>query len=493
MMHTILGIFKKTVARPHTLVAAKPTRLTDLLAALMAAALLANSASAATVAIIDSGVDNEHAVIAPHMWVNSGEVIGNGRDDDWNAYVDDIFGWNFADQNPLIIDRSFLGSFTEFPYRFFEAQEKLLRGTITPEEQEWMRQAIAIRENQQELQKFGNFVHGTHVAGIVQSQSEDATIMALKIIPTVVKLPFSRTAALVEGFAKSNGAQVPLAADTPLKTREKLIKGLLFALAQAQGLIMGDVGKYLHRQNIAVANGSFGVSVRSAVGVITPVLRVLLGRPANDEEIQTYSRYFVSQVIKSQSVLADSSKDTLFVFAAGNDGTNNDTDGTSPANIKRDNTLAVAATNGVANLATFSNFGSEMVDVAAPGVAIRSISPGNEYLVLSGTSQAAPFVAGVATQIRSINPSLTPADTKKIIKETVEKIATLVGKVNTGGVVNPARAMRAAELSRSLELSQAIAQANTQLPQGSLSDIQAATTHSEADGKAHLVALPTGF
>ncbi len=488
-MHTILGIFKKTIARSRTLVGANPANLSAVLASVMTAVMLANPASAATVAIIDSGVDNEHPAIAPHMWANSGEVIGNGRDDDWNAYVDDIFGWNFADQNPLIIDRSFLGSFTEFPYRFFEAQEKLLRGTITPEEKEWMRQAIAIPENLKELQKFGNFVHGTHVAGIAQSQSQDATILALKIIPTVVKLPFSRSAAFVEGFAKSNGAQIPLGADTPSKTREKLIKGLLFALAQAQGLIMGDVGKYLHRQNIAVANGSFGVSVRSAEGVIKPVLRVLLGRPANDEEIQVYSGYFVNQVIKFQSVLADSSKDTLFVFAAGNDGTNNDTDGTSPANIKRDNTLAVAATNGVANLATFSNFGSEMVDVAAPGVAIRSISPGNEYLVLSGTSQAAPFVAGVATQIRSINPNLTPADTKKIIKETVEKIAALAGKVNSGGVVNPARAMRAAELSRSLELSQAIAQANSQVPQGSVSQIETFTTSDEA----RALAMPTGF
>jgi subtilisin family serine protease len=489
MMHNILGIFKKTIARSRTLVSARSTNLCGLLPAVM----LASSASAASVAIIDSGIDNEHPAIAPHMWVNSGEVIGNGRDDDWNAYADDIFGWNFADQNPLIIDRSFLGSFTDFPYRFFEVQEKLLRGTITPDEKEWMRQAIAIPENFKELQKFGNFVHGTHVAGIVQSQSEDASIMALKIIPTVVKLPFSRTTAFVKGFAKSNGANIPLAADSPVKTREKLLKGLLFALAQAQGLVMGDVGKYLHRQNIAVANGSFGVSVRSAENVIKPVLRVLLGRPANDEEIQTYSRYFVNQVIKSQGVLVDSSKDTLFVFAAGNDGTNNDTDGTSPANIKRDNTLAVAATNGPTNLAIFSNFGAEMVDVAAPGVAIRSTSPGNEYLVLSGTSQAAPFVAGVATQIRSINPSLSPADTKKIIKETVEKVATLAGKVNSGGVVNPTRALRAAELSRSLELSQAIVQANTQLPQGSGTELNTATTYSEADGKAHLVALPTGF
>ena len=81
-MHTILGIFKKTIARSRTLVRVHPVGLTAVLTVGMAAVTLANSASAATVAIIDSGVDNEHAALAPHIWVNSGEVIGNGRDDD---------------------------------------------------------------------------------------------------------------------------------------------------------------------------------------------------------------------------------------------------------------------------------------------------------------------------------------------------------------------------------------------------------------------------
>lgn len=485
MMHINLGMRKKNIARSCFFASANAA---GLMTTLMVA-WFSNSAFAASIAIIDSGVDNEHTVIAPQMWVNKGEIIGNGRDDDWNAYADDIFGWNFADQNPLIIDRSFLGSFTAFPYRFFEAQEKLLLGTISPEEREWMRQAVSVPENLKELQKFGNFVHGTHVAGIVQSKSPDATIMALKIIPTVIKPPLSRGFAFVQKYAQTSGAKLPLGPETPLNVREKLIEGLLFALAQAQGLIMGDVGKYLHRQNVAVANGSFGVSVLSAEGVIKPVLKVLLGRPATDEEIKIYSRHFVDQVIKAQSVLVDASKNTLFVFAAGNDGADNDLDGTSPANIKRENTLAVAATNGPTNLAIFSNFGATMVDLAAPGVAIRSTSPGNEYLVLSGTSQAAPYVAGVATQIRSINPKLSPSETKRILKETVENVAALMDKINSGGVVHAARALRAAELSRELSLSQAILQARDQFPQGSLAEVEGATYSDEAS----VVALPTGF
>lgn len=47
------------------------------------------------VAILDSGVDFNHEDLKPVMWVNSGEIPENGKDDDQNGYVDDIHGWNF--------------------------------------------------------------------------------------------------------------------------------------------------------------------------------------------------------------------------------------------------------------------------------------------------------------------------------------------------------------------------------------------------------------
>jgi subtilisin family serine protease len=47
------------------------------------------------VAVIDSGVDYLHEDLKEIMWVNPGEVPGNGKDDDGNGYADDINGWNF--------------------------------------------------------------------------------------------------------------------------------------------------------------------------------------------------------------------------------------------------------------------------------------------------------------------------------------------------------------------------------------------------------------
>lgn len=47
------------------------------------------------VAIIDQGIDPSHPELSANMWVNPGEIAGNGVDDDANGYVDDIYGWDF--------------------------------------------------------------------------------------------------------------------------------------------------------------------------------------------------------------------------------------------------------------------------------------------------------------------------------------------------------------------------------------------------------------
>ena len=52
-----------------------------------------------TLAIIDSGVDYDHEDLTANMWVNPGEVPGDGLDNDANGYIDDIHGWDFADND----------------------------------------------------------------------------------------------------------------------------------------------------------------------------------------------------------------------------------------------------------------------------------------------------------------------------------------------------------------------------------------------------------
>lgn len=55
------------------------------------------------VAVIDTGVDYNHDDLRANIWVNSGEIAGNGLDDDGNGYIDDLHGYDFAnnDSNPM--------------------------------------------------------------------------------------------------------------------------------------------------------------------------------------------------------------------------------------------------------------------------------------------------------------------------------------------------------------------------------------------------------
>ena len=47
------------------------------------------------VAVIDTGIDIDHEDLKDVIWINTGEIANNGKDDDKNGYVDDVYGWNF--------------------------------------------------------------------------------------------------------------------------------------------------------------------------------------------------------------------------------------------------------------------------------------------------------------------------------------------------------------------------------------------------------------
>ena len=95
------------------------------------------------------------------------------------------------------------------------------------------------------------------------------------------------------------------------------------------------------------------------------------------------------------AIKAAKAKGILFVAAAGNDGTNNDSAPHYPSNYQVDNVISVAAHTNQDTMASFTCYGKRTVHVAAPGHNILSTTPNNGYKVYSGTSMATPHVSGV--------------------------------------------------------------------------------------------------
>ena len=134
---------------------------------------------------------------------------------------------------------------------------------------------------------------------------------------------------------------------------------------------------------------------------------------------------------------------TLLVVAAGNNGENINKSPEYPASYDNGNILTVAASTAGDTLASFSNFGSEDVDVAAPGSDIFSTYLGGGYKTLSGTSMAAPLASGLASMLRKQASNATPGDLRKAIAKKVDKPSALKGKVVYDGRVNAAKALNA--------------------------------------------------
>jgi subtilisin family serine protease len=60
---------------------------------------LSKGSSDVSVAVIDTGVDYTHEELKDNIFINTGEIAGNGKDDDGNGFIDDVHGWNFAGKN----------------------------------------------------------------------------------------------------------------------------------------------------------------------------------------------------------------------------------------------------------------------------------------------------------------------------------------------------------------------------------------------------------
>ncbi|MBX2989016.1 MAG: S8 family serine peptidase [Bdellovibrionaceae bacterium] len=274
------------------------------------------------VAIIDTGLDSNHYVFRQtnSLWVNTREIPGNGIDDDFNGYVDDVSGWNFITNSP----------------NFFDDED-----------------------------------HGTHVAGIVLGATQNILAPQADLEPAKVRL-------MPLKFLDANGSGSTSAA----------ISAMYYAVNMGAKVI-----------NCSWGGGSYSRALHDAI---------------------TYAY----------------EHGVIVVTAAGNYSNNNDVTPMYPANYDVPSNLSVAATGDSDRLASFSNYGASKVQIGAPGVYVYSTLPGGYFLSLSGTSMAAPFVAGAAAMAAREAPNMSGYQLRSMMIGTADAVSYLSGKVSSSGRVN---------------------------------------------------------
>ena len=202
----------------------------------------------------------------------------------------------------------------------------------------------------------------------------------------------------------------------------------------------------------AVPNGDefdkdIALAIRYAVDNGASVINMSFGKGYSPNAKEVYEAFSYAD-----------SKGVLLVHAAGNDSKDVDVE----PNFPDDNVNFVEVSDtyirvgsltqnyGAKMVSGFSNYGQKNVDVFAPGSGIYATMPENEYDYNSGTSMAAPGVAGIAALVRSQYPKLTAAQVKQVI---VDSGLPLTTKVVVGGDAEDVRSF--SELSTSGKIANA--------------------------------------
>ncbi|TMU55117.1 S8 family peptidase [Flagellimonas algicola] len=407
------------------------------------------------VAVVDSGIDIEHEDLDGVLWTNKGERPNNGRDDDGNGYIDDIHGYNFLGEayneqleyvRMLRVGVGDASARAKARLKLDEAYPKALQNKQQYEQifqvvkgadeavkkelgksSYTKKELLSIEAKTEEMQQHvavltQMFTYGESIPSVMEELNEGITYFTDQVNYNLNKDFDGRQTV---GDNPYDFSDIKYGNGNPKNRVDTESHGThvagIIAAERNNGKGVNGVAKNVKIMSVrAVPNGDeydkdVALAIRYAVDNGAKIINCSFGKSFSPNAQWVYD-----------AIKYAASKDVLIVHAAGNDG--NDLDSPENPNYPNDHMFgameiannvitvgALTSSYGSKMVATFSNYGSQNVDVFAPGDAIYSTLPNNKYDFMGGTSMAAPAVAGVAALVRSYYPQLSAVQVKQII------------------------------------------------------------------------------
>ncbi len=331
----------------------------------------------------DSGVDT--AIFRPlgQLWTNDDEIPGNGLDDDDNGYVDDVHGVAYdLDSNKVREELYPIGDATEDEaslQRLVKGLGDIQYNVDTPEAGEVRQRMASLPQEQvkdflENLSAYGNYSHGTHVAGIAVEGNPFAKILVTRMTYGHELIPEEPT----------------------------------IAQAHRQAAMFLEVGQYFRDNGVRVVNMSWGGSVRG----IEQALEAN-GAGGTPEERKALAREIFLIGDKALRSTIANSPDILFVTSSGNSDNDVKFDEFYPSSYEYPNLLTVGAVDIAGDETSFTSLGK--VDVYGNGFEVESYVPGGNRIAYNGTSMSSPQVMNLAGKLLAKHPQLTVAELKALI------------------------------------------------------------------------------
>jgi subtilisin family serine protease len=434
------------------------------------------------IAVLDSGVDTLHEDLKAVLWHNPKEVPGNGKDDDGNGYVDDVYGWNFLGNKSgemvvkassemariyhrykdkyegKVIDSTKLSNEEKVQYAMWKQAAK----NITPTADEQINVAFLemalgsikrynnlLKEDMHKDEFTVSDLQAYQPVTAAARQAKNGYLGYMKLL--AVEPVTTNTGIISELDEYIDGKKTAFdAKDSPPVDLRKVIGDNYNDINDkyyGNGNVMGGGPVHgTHVSGIIAALRNNGVGMDGVTdNVKIMMIRTVPNGDEYDKDVALAIRYAVDNGAKiinmsfgkefspekkwvDDAIKYAESHDVLLVHAAGNDGENLEENPSYPSpyysgtSTKPSNFITVGASTDPRFkdewIADFSNYGKKTVDVFAPGEKIYSTLPGGNKY---GFQQGTSMAAPVVSGIAGLIWSHYPNLTAKQVKEAIEK------------------------------------------------------------------------